>query len=193
MKFKKPNKKARICYICEKIWKINIWKIKNIIKLEIIVIAAHSICNLKYSVPKNVPITFHNGSNYDYHCLMKVLADEVRKQSTCLAENTEKHITFAVSIEEVTKNDKNGEEITKSISYILQFIDSEKFMASSLSTFINNLSEGIHKIKCKYGRDNKKCETCEITCEVCHCFLKYKNFKDDLIEYKCLWCNKNNQ
>ena len=153
----------------------------------------HSICNLKYSVPKKIPITFHNGSNYDYHLLGKVLADEVRKQSTCLGENTEKHITFAVSIEEVTENDKNGEEITKSISYILQFIDSEKFMASSLSTFINNLSEGIHKIKCKYGRDNKKCETCEITCEVCHCFLKYKNFEDDLIEYKCLWCNKNNQ
>ena len=84
---------------------------------------------------------------------MKVLADEVRKQSTCLGENTEKHITFAVSIEEVTKNDKNGDEITKSISYILQFIDSERFMASSLSTFVNNLSEGIDKIKCKYGRN----------------------------------------
>ena len=25
--------------------------------------AAHSICNSKYSVPKNIPIVFHNGSN----------------------------------------------------------------------------------------------------------------------------------
>ena len=194
MKFKKPNKQARICYICQKILKINIWKIKNIIKLEIIVIAAHSICNLKYSVPEKVPITFHNGSNYDYHLIIKVLADEVKKQSTCLGENTEKHITFTLSIEEVTiKNDKNGEEITKSISYILQFIESERFMVRSLSTFVNNLSEDIHNIKCKYRRDNKKCETCETTCEVCHCFLKYKNFKDDLIEYKRLCCHKNNQ
>ena len=29
--------------------------------------AAHSICNLKYGVPKKIPIVFHNGPNYDYH------------------------------------------------------------------------------------------------------------------------------
>ena len=84
-----------------------------------------------------------------------MLADEVKKQSTCLGENTEKHTTFTLSIEEVTiKNDKNGEEITKSISYILQFIESERFMARSLSTFVNNLSEDIHNIKCKYRQIN---------------------------------------
>ena len=32
-----------------------------------------------------------------------------------------------------------------------------RFMISSLSNRVNNLSEGIHKIKCKYGHDNKKC------------------------------------
>ena len=30
-------------------------------------------------------------------------------------------------------------------------------MASTLSNFVNNLSEGIHKIKCKYRHDDKKC------------------------------------
>ena len=44
--------------------------------------------------------------------------------------------------------DKSGEKITKNISYILQFIDSARFMASSLSNLVNNLAEGIHKIKC---------------------------------------------
>ena len=29
-------------------------------------------------------------------------------------------------------------------------------MPSSLSNLINNPSEGIHKIKCKYGHDDKK-------------------------------------
>ena len=29
--------------------------------------AAHSIWNLKYSLPKKISIVFHNGSNYDYH------------------------------------------------------------------------------------------------------------------------------
>ena len=64
-------------------------------------------------------------------------------------------------------------------------------MASSLSNLANNLSEVIHKIKCKYRHDAKKCETCGITCETYHCFLEYTNFKDDLIEYRCLCCNKN--
>ena len=33
--------------------------------------AWHSKYNLKYSVPKKIPITFHNGSNYDYHFIIK--------------------------------------------------------------------------------------------------------------------------
>ena len=52
--------------------------------------------------------------------------------------------------------DKCGKRTTKSISYILQFIDSARYMASSLSNLVNNLAKGIHKIKCKYGHDNKK-------------------------------------
>ena len=82
---------------------------------------------------------------------------------------------------------------TKNISYILKLIDSARFMASSLSTLVNNFSEGIQQIKCEHGHDDKKCKTCEITYEVCDCFLEYTNFKDDLMEYKCLCCNKNYQ
>ena len=37
--------------------------------------AAHSICNLKDSVPKRIPIVFHNGSNYDYHFVRTELAE----------------------------------------------------------------------------------------------------------------------
>ena len=62
-------------------------------------------------------------------------------------------------------------------------------MASSSSNLVNDLSEGIHRIKCKYRRDDKKCETCKIN----YNFFEYKNLKDDLIEYKCLCCNKNYQ
>ena len=69
---------------------------------------AHSICNLEYKVPKKAPIVFHNGSKYDYHFIIKELADEFKKQFTCLGENTEKYITFTVPIEkEVTRIDKN--------------------------------------------------------------------------------------
>ena len=64
-------------------------------------------------------------------------------------------------------------------------------MASLLSNLFNKLSEGIHKIKRKYGYDNKKFEACRIKYK--YCFFEYINFKDDLIEYKCLCCNKNYQ
>ena len=66
-------------------------------------------------------------------------------------------------------------------------------MASSLSNLVNNLFEGIRWIKCKFEHDDKKCETYGIKYKYCDCFLEYINFKDDLIQYKCLCCNKDYQ
>ena len=54
-------------------------------------------------------------------------------------------------------------------------------MASLVSNLANNTSEDTMI---------KKCETCGIKYNYCHCFLEYANFKNDLIEYKCLCCNK---
>ena len=45
---------------------------------------AHSICNIKYSVPKKIPAVFPNGSNYDYHFIIKELGEELKKQCSCL-------------------------------------------------------------------------------------------------------------
>ena len=47
-------------------------------------------------------------------------------------------------------------------------------MTSSLSNLVDDLAEGIYKIKCKD----------------CDCFLEYGSVKDNLIKYKCLSCNK---
>ena len=60
-------------------------------------------------------------------------------------------------------------------------------MASSLASHVNNLAEEIHEIKCKFMRNLQN--PIEIWCLLP---LIY-NFKDDLIEYKCLYCNKNYQ
>ena len=50
--------------------------------------------------------------------------------------------------------------------YKIRFVDdSARFIASSLSNLVDNLAEGIQQefiFKCKYGHDNKKCETCGI-------------------------------
>ena len=66
-------------------------------------------------------------------------------------------------------------------------------MASSLSNVANELSEEIHRIKCKFGHNDKKCEACGIKYKYCDCFLEYTNFKDNLIEHKCLCSNNNYQ
>ena len=76
---------AKICYICKEKFENKYLKDKNIVKLEIIVIiqgntgAVDSIYNLKYSVPKNIWIVSHNGSNYDYHFVKKELEEEFKK------------------------------------------------------------------------------------------------------------------
>ena len=62
-------------------------------------------------------MVFCNGSKYDYHFIIKELAGEFKGQFSCLGENTEKCITFSAPIEkEVKRIDKNGGEITKTIS-----------------------------------------------------------------------------
>ena len=66
-------------------------------------------------------------------------------------------------------------------------------MAGSLSNLVSNLSEGIHRIKCKFRHNDRKCETSGIKCKYCDCFLEYTNFEDDLIESKYFCCNKNYQ
>ena len=43
---------------------------------------------------KKNPIVFLNGSNYDYHFVIKELAEEFKKYFTCLGENIVKYITF---------------------------------------------------------------------------------------------------
>ena len=86
-----------------------------------------------------------------------------------------------------------GKKLQKNISYILQFIDSTRFITSSLLNLFKNLSEGIHKIKGNYGHNDRKWKICGITYKVCDCFLEYTNFKDDLLGYKCFYCNKNYQ
>ena len=80
--------------------------------------AAHDICNLRYKIPKEISVVFHNGSTYDYHFIIKELAEEFEGEFECLGENTEKYITFSVPIKkETTKKDKNSNHKITKISY----------------------------------------------------------------------------
>ena len=46
------------------------------------------MCNLTYGVLKDIPIVLHNGSNYNYHFIIKKLTEEFGVQFTRLGENT---------------------------------------------------------------------------------------------------------
>ena len=52
--------------------------------------AAHSICTLRFNVPNEIPIVLHNGSNYDYHFIIRQLAKESEGKFECLGVNTKK-------------------------------------------------------------------------------------------------------
>ena len=76
-------------------------------------------------MPNEIPVIFDNGSNYDYHFMIKELANEFDGKFECLGENTEKYKKFSISIEkEVTKIDNDRNESVKTISFKVKFIDS---------------------------------------------------------------------
>ena len=132
--------------------------------------AAHSICNLRYKRPKEIPVVFHNGSTYDYHFIIKQLAKEFDGQFECLGENTEKYITFSVPIKKELDN-------SKAITYKLNFIYSFRFMSTSLSSLDDNLSDEFHCDKC-------------IDCKSS---LDYTVTQDDQLIFRYFGCKKNYQ
>ena len=62
--------------------------------------------NLK--TPKEIPVLFHNGFTYDYHFIIKELAEKFEGQFECLGENTGSYITFSVPIEKELDNGKTN-------------------------------------------------------------------------------------
>ena len=95
--------------------------------------AAHSKCNLNYKVQKEIPVIIHN-AGYDTHFIINQLAIEFNGEINCIGDIMEKYVTFSVPIK---KELNNGGTVT----YKLQFIDSYRFMQSSLSGLVDNTSE----------------------------------------------------
>ena len=159
--------KLKICYICKKEFDKKNYKVRDHChytgKYRG---AAHNICNLRYKIPKEIPVVFHNDSTYDYHFIIKELVKEFDGNFECLGKNTEKYITFSVPIKKKIEN-KNIE-----ITYKIKFIDSYRFMSMPLSKLFDILSEGL---------DNDKCADCES-------FLDYIKTKNEKLILKCFNC-----
>ena len=172
----KSYEKQKVCYICEKTFcddknKKSEYNLYHKVRDHCHYTgkfrgAAHNIFNLRYNIPKKIPIVFHNGSTYDYHFIIKKLAEEFEGEFECLGENTEKCITFSVPLK---KENDNGKKIT----YKLKFIDSYRFMSTSLSNLVDNLS-GVYDKECKRCMERKKIRlNCEFNKDVISLYLMY--------------------
>ena len=134
--------------------------------------AAHSNCNLNYKVQKEIPKIILNAS-YDIHFITNQLAIEFKGELNCIGDNMEKYITFFVPIK---KECGNNETIT----YKLKFIDSFRFMPTSLSELADNTSRIFNSIECK-----SYIEKIKINSECCFVGLKNNKFI-----YECKKCKK---
>ena len=113
-------------------------------------------------------MVLHNGPTYDYHFIIKELAKEFEGQFECLGGNIEKYITFSVTIKKELDN-------SKTVTCKLNFIDSFRFMSTSLSKLVDNLSE-IYSKKC---RD----KNCKSECE-------FEGLKNNKLSCNCKECRK---
>ena len=155
---------------------------------------------MRYKIPKEILVVFHNGSTYDYHFIIKELAKEFEGNFECLGENTEKYITFSVPIKKKIENED------LEITYKIKFIDSYRFMSSSLSKLVDNLSEGIHNNKCVDCKSNldyvrittakpssleRKNKKLLLKCFNCDSYYKKKFNKDLIKKFKSTYslCN----
>ena len=98
--------------------------------------APHEVCNLKYKVPKFIPVVFHNLSGYDSHLFIKTLGNSEVDISS-IPKNEENYISCTKQVIVDKFVNKEGKEV--SVKRELIFIDSLRFMASSLDKLSSNL------------------------------------------------------
>ena len=114
--------------------------------------AAHNSSNLKYRKPSFTPVTFHNLSGYDSHLFIKNLGFSAGNID-CIPNNEERYISFTKRIQVGSYTSKIGE--TKPLHHQIRFIDSFKFMATSLDNLVNNLPKDAFNNVKRYYADDK--------------------------------------
>ena len=92
-----------------------------------------------YRIPSYIPVVFHNLSGYNAHLFIKELRGHSSDMGV-IAKNKEDYISFSIKVP--ISNEKISE---------LRFIDSFKFMSSSLDSLKNNLVKGGQKL---FGFEN---------------------------------------
>ena len=152
----KEYKRATKCHICFKPFSENKGKVKDHCHYSGLYRgAARFSCNLQYKIPSYIPVIFHNLAGHYAHLFIRELAKYTTGMGV-IAENIEDYISFSIKVEVDKYIDEEGNEKTKEIE--LRFIDSIKFMSSSLDSIVNNLAGGGHEFWRFKNYNNKQCE-----------------------------------
>ena len=97
---------------------------------------AHRNCNLKCRKPMIIPVIFHNLQGYDAHLFIKQLS-KIKGDFTCIPSTEKKYISFSKKVKVDEYQNKDGK--TVSLNFELRFIDSFKFLQTSLANLVKNL------------------------------------------------------
>ena len=97
---------------------------------------AHRNCNLKCRKPMIIPVIFHNLQGYDAHLFIKQLS-KIKGDFTCIPSTEEKYISFSKKVKVDEYQNKDGKTVL--LNFELRFIDSFKFLQTSLANLVKNL------------------------------------------------------
>ena len=128
--------KAEFCYICNN--PLNSDEVRDHCHFTGVYRgAAHNSCNLQCQKPMILPVIFHKLQGYDAYLFIKQLA-RLSGNLNCIPSTEEKYISFSTKIKvDEYKSRRNGE--TASLSFEIRFIDSFKFLQTSLANLVGNL------------------------------------------------------
>ena len=139
----KKYKRATKCHICYKPFTQTNLKVRDHCHYTGLYRGPAHSCNLRYKIPSYIPVVFHNLSGYDAHLFIRELGGHASDMEV-IAKNKEDYISFSIKVPVDSYIDKNREEKDKLIE--LRFIDSFKFMSSSLDSLTKNLVRGGKKL-----------------------------------------------
>ena len=101
--------------------------------------AAHNSCNLQCRKPFTLPVIFHNLQAYDAHLFIKQLASLPGKLK-CIPSTEEKYISFSKKVKVDEYMSKKFDKMMP-IYFEIRFIDSYKFLQTSLANLVSNLQK----------------------------------------------------
>ena len=148
-------KKAQRCYICDKPFTEKDFKVKDHNHLSGKYRGpAHRSCNLKIRYPSYIPVFMHNLSNYDAHLFVRELS-KCPGNLNVIPETAEKYIFISKSLKVGEYFNKKLEK-TMPINRKLRFLDSFRFLPSSLDKLASNLtSDKLHNLRNCYPEENE--------------------------------------